>query len=163
MSTGLPDWLQPFEPEETDGDPIGTSQEATAGSPPCDLPLQPIVVFVAAPTPAATQCSERFQQHVPPQVRYTTNVASLRQCHEQVRTAVVTQPVAGGGEGGRGGWGPSTSVRAEGNEELTSPGALIVGSWACGPSGSGRADPSPAQWRIITTALPSAATRSSRT
>ena len=30
MSTGLPDWLQPFEPEETDGDPIGTSQEATA-------------------------------------------------------------------------------------------------------------------------------------
>ena len=32
MGTGLPDWLQPFEPEETDadGDPIGTSQEATA-------------------------------------------------------------------------------------------------------------------------------------
>ena len=28
MSTGLPDWLQPFEPEEkdADGDPIGTSQ-----------------------------------------------------------------------------------------------------------------------------------------
>ena len=32
MGTGLSDWLQPFEPEETDadGDPIGTSQEATA-------------------------------------------------------------------------------------------------------------------------------------
>ena len=44
MGTGLPDWLQPFEPEETDADgdpigagpeakgedPIGTSQEATA-------------------------------------------------------------------------------------------------------------------------------------
>ena len=32
MGTGLPDWLQPFEPEETDanGEPIGTSQEATA-------------------------------------------------------------------------------------------------------------------------------------
>ena len=32
MGTGLPDWLQLFEPEETDanGDPIGTSQEATA-------------------------------------------------------------------------------------------------------------------------------------
>ena len=32
MVTGLLDWLQPFEPEETDadGDPIGTSQEATA-------------------------------------------------------------------------------------------------------------------------------------
>ena len=31
MGTGLPDWLQPFEPEETDadGDPIGASQEAT--------------------------------------------------------------------------------------------------------------------------------------
>ena len=32
MGTGLPDWLQPFEPEETDadGDPTGTGQEATA-------------------------------------------------------------------------------------------------------------------------------------
>ena len=32
VGTGLRDWLQPFEPEETDadGDPIGTSQEATA-------------------------------------------------------------------------------------------------------------------------------------
>ena len=32
VGTGLTDWLQPFEPEETDvdGDPIGTSQEATA-------------------------------------------------------------------------------------------------------------------------------------
>ena len=28
MATGLPDWLQPFEPEETDVD--GASQEATA-------------------------------------------------------------------------------------------------------------------------------------
>ena len=32
MDTGPSDWLQPFEPEETDadGDPVGTSQEATA-------------------------------------------------------------------------------------------------------------------------------------
>ena len=38
---------------------------------------------------AAKQCSERLQQHVPPQVRYTTNVASLRQCRKHVTTASV--------------------------------------------------------------------------
>ena len=33
MDTGLPDWLQPFEPEDTDaeGDPIGTGPEAGKG------------------------------------------------------------------------------------------------------------------------------------
>ena len=33
MDTGLPEWLQPFEPEETDadGDPIGTGPEAGQG------------------------------------------------------------------------------------------------------------------------------------
>ena len=36
MDTGLPDWLQPFEPEETDsdGDPIGTGPEAGKGEDP---------------------------------------------------------------------------------------------------------------------------------
>ena len=36
MGTGLPDWLQPFEPEETDadGDPIGMGPEAGKGEDP---------------------------------------------------------------------------------------------------------------------------------